>query len=503
MEFLDPKKQRAYNIKLFVGYFLVAICLVLAGIILLYQANGFGITREGNVVQNGLIFVSAQPRPADIYIDNQLYKDQTNTRILLQAGQYKFRVQRDGYRPWQRSITIEGGSVSHFDYPLLFPTDLKTNKVADFASVPKLTIQSPDRRWLVVQNGVDFATMTIFDLADYKKIGTTETVTIPASVFGLNAGTHSWELVEWSTDNRHVLLKHITTEGEKNSSEYILFDITKPEASQNLSKLFGESAGMIQLKDKKYDKYYDFSAANRTLSTRTLSQPAPDLVLKDVLQYKPYGSDKILYATTVGAADGMVSVRLLEGKDTYQIRQVPIGDKYFMDMASYSGDWYVLAGSSNDTKSYLYKDPQGYSRDNPQKPLVPVQILKIANPTFAQFSDNTRFLMVENGLNIAVYDAENDKGYNYTLQKAIDAPQQHVRWLHGHHFAYVSDGKLVVCDFDNTNYQTLQALDPTTYFSFDRDYNHVYSFARPTSSVENATMPLELQHTSLLTDKDL
>jgi hypothetical protein len=97
MDFLDPKRRRAHNIRLIVGYVLVAIALALATTILVYQANGFGV-KQGKVIQNGLIFVSSNPSGATVNLNGQQYKDATNTRIVLQSGTYTMRLNRDGYR---------------------------------------------------------------------------------------------------------------------------------------------------------------------------------------------------------------------------------------------------------------------------------------------------------------------------------------------------------------------------------------------------------------------
>ena len=148
MEFLDPKKQKAHLIRLIIGYVLITIALVLTTIILLYQAYGFGL-RNGEVIQNGLIFMSSHPDPADIYVNNQKRDEKTNSRLLMPAGQYTFRLERDGYRPWKRAISVEGGSVGRFDYPFLFPTKLTTTTTKKYEARPSVVTQSPDQRWVL------------------------------------------------------------------------------------------------------------------------------------------------------------------------------------------------------------------------------------------------------------------------------------------------------------------------------------------------------------------
>ncbi|MCA9334368.1 PEGA domain-containing protein, partial [Candidatus Saccharibacteria bacterium] len=150
MDYLDTKKERRHSIILFTGYICIAIAIALTAIILLYQAYGFGVTRKGDVTQNGLLFFSSQPNPANISVNGKLTRYTTNTRLSILSGVYKFEITRDGYRNWERMIEVEGGAVQHFDYPFLIPSKLSDKKIKTFATAPRFTTQSPDRRWLVV-----------------------------------------------------------------------------------------------------------------------------------------------------------------------------------------------------------------------------------------------------------------------------------------------------------------------------------------------------------------
>jgi hypothetical protein len=61
MDYLDPSKERAQTIRLIIGYILIGVAILIATLILLYQAYGFGINKEGQVIQSGLVFMSSQP----------------------------------------------------------------------------------------------------------------------------------------------------------------------------------------------------------------------------------------------------------------------------------------------------------------------------------------------------------------------------------------------------------------------------------------------------------
>src|SRR5437868_1052460 len=102
MDFLDPKKKRAHIIRLYVGYFLMAIALGIGTLILMFELFGYDVNHKtGGVIQNGLVFVDAHPESAQIIVNGKP-EGQTDARLTLPAGQYSFELKRDGYRNWKR-----------------------------------------------------------------------------------------------------------------------------------------------------------------------------------------------------------------------------------------------------------------------------------------------------------------------------------------------------------------------------------------------------------------
>src|SRR5690242_8745750 len=126
MDFLDPTTARRSQTRLLLGYCLVALAIGIATLLLLYQAEGYNIDRRGEVIQNGLVFVSSSPNGSAIYLNDKRYKSNTDTRVVAPAGKYTLRISQTGYRPWERPVWVAGGDVQHFDYPLLFPENLQT-----------------------------------------------------------------------------------------------------------------------------------------------------------------------------------------------------------------------------------------------------------------------------------------------------------------------------------------------------------------------------------------
>ena len=509
MDFLDPQKQKAHARRLAIGYLLIGAAVILATTILLYRSYGFELGKNGQIVQQGLVFVSSSPNPANIYIDGQL-NGTTNKRVFIDAGQYRFEIERNGYRPWWRDVTVEGGSVEHFDYPFLFPTTLTSSPVKNYGSNPELSIQSPSRQWLLVQSPSAFDEFDEFDLSNTQVtqvIATEQTITIPQSVYTQSTGAQSWAMVEWSTDNKHVILKHTFEEDGQIASEYILLDRADPQDSINLTNMLGTNPTSLSFVDKSnYQNYYVYDQSARTLETASLSSPAPQPYLNNVMAFYPYTKGNILYATTQGAPSGKVAIDLLQGGTTYPITQLnagsnPESDQYLLDFTQYSGDWYVAVGISGDNKVYVYQDPQTQLQAEPGQAVAPIAILKVNNPNNISFSANAQFIMVESGTSFAVYDAENEKSYAYTIKAPLDSPQAYATWMDGDRLMYVSNAKVVVFDYDSANQQTLVSAMSGLLPVFDTNYTYLYTYV---SVPANGSAPAgtDLDATSMLIPKD-
>jgi hypothetical protein len=500
MDYLDPSKERAQTIRLIIGYILIGVAILIATLILLYQAYGFGINKEGQVIQSGLVFMSSQPSNAEIYLNGKIYRNSTNTKLQLPAGQYTAELRRSGYSEWQRIITVEGGSVQHFDYPKLFPVSLKTENIRTYAEAPGLATQSPDRHWLLVQETASPLNFDLYDLSDNKNVNKNASlINLPESVLtNPREGAQSIKLAEWSTDNRHVMLLHTYTANNTTASEYIMLDRQDPAASINLTRtLLLSPAKQLQLWDKKPNQFYVYDTESHTLGTTTIEAAGTVSPLLDqVIAFKPYGRNMVLYITDKAAPAGQVLSMLYDNGTIYKIREHGPTAPFLIDMAQYNGDWFVAAGASADNKVYVYKNPQRLRKSSSTAVLVPVQIMRLTAPNKLQFSTNTEHIMIENAANFVDYDAETDKGYHFTSKYSLDPPAPYASWMDGQRLTYVSGGKVAVFDYDNINGRILSPASPNYLPFFDRDYKNLYTL------VPAANGSLVLTSSSMLTPED-
>jgi len=472
MDYLDPRKRRAYNLRLVVGYVLVAIVIALATVILVYGANGYGInTKTGQIVQNGLLFVDSSPGGAEIYLKGRDQHATTSARLVLPAGNYSLTLKKEGYRDWTRQFRLNELGVSRYVYPFLFPEKPVATNLKSYPANPGLFTESPDRRWLLVENNQQSITAPVFDQYDLSTLDDqtplVQQLTIPAGVFTAYTPNSTLTVVEWSTDNNNLLLQYTSA----SANEYIVFNRAHPDQSFNVNKMFNIAPAKVSLYNKKADRLYIYTQSDGSLRLGdTGNQTLGPVILKNILTFKPYGKDLITYVTLNGEPDGMAAARIWDNGQTYKLSEFSAGGTYLVDAAQFSGHFYYAAGSDTAGRVIIYKDPIDYIKNPIYKRAQP--LLSLVNPGVKKlgFSDNARFLGTQSGQQFAVYDFETGSLYRYSITEPLAGV---MAWMDGHRYIGDSSGKVFVMDYDGTNRQVLTDSNYQYGGLFDQNYHNM------------------------------
>ncbi len=488
MDFLDPRKRRSHRLRLIVGYGLITIAIGLATVILVYGAYGYSIDRKtGGIVQNGLLFVDSKPGNTNIYLNGKSINSATAARLILPAADYELILKKTGYRDWKRSFTLYEHSIARFVYPYLFPVKLVTASLKSYASLPVLVTQSPDRRWLLLQNPAATSRVVSFDefdTSDPRKPA--RPLLLPSNLLtGGSEGTLTE--VEWSADNNHLLIKH----DYQGASEFILIDRREPSRSMNLNRVFAFNPTQIQLYDKKVDKLYFYDRSTSTLRLANVREAALEPVLLNrVLAFKPYGTDLISYITDNQMPPGQVSARIWDKQQSHQLTSFPVGDTYLIDAVQFQSNWYYVAGSNTSDRLSIFKNPLNDLKNITVGRARPMTTFLITGAKMVKFSTNTRFLAFQGAQKLVVYDFEESKRYQYNSPSASESP---LRWMDGHRLIGVSEGQVLVWDYDATNRQSLvPTLLPTGGY-YSSDFNRLYTVATVTGSESKTLQTTEMR----------
>ncbi len=472
MDFLDPRRKKAHRRRLFIGYILMGIGIIIGTITLFYLAYGYDIDRKtGTVIQNGIVFVDSKPGGAVIYLNDVRQNSRTASRMALPAGVYTVRLEAEGYRHWERTFNLEGGQIQRLVYPFLLPNVFETDDMHQYEFQPQLTSQSPDRRWVFVQQPGQTYLFDVFDLRDAQKAPVQ--VLVPPAILTEPAAEASLKFVEWSNDNRHVLLER--TFGDR--TEYIMLDRENPAQSVNINTMMGIEPRMPSLRNKRHDQLYYLDAVPGVLrvadlSSRTISAP----LVSSALAYNSYGDDIVLFVTQEGMDEGRAEFRVLEGDKVYPLKSVSAADAYVLDVSRYSNKWYYVVGSAADNMAFVYENPLPALKAQTRTPLIVTAILRLENPRFVSFSANTQFIALQSGNKLLVIDLEDSRQYRTSLTHDIPLDRQ-LKWMDGHRLLFMVGSQSYILDFDGSNEQTLvTSLVDRPYF--DRDYDNVFTLER-------------------------
>lgn len=113
---------------------LIGLFITIGSIIAILYATGYRFEFKGNGTGNfkfiegtGLLVATSKPDGARVYVNNDL-TTATNNTINLAPGEYDVRIEKDGYLPWSKKISINNSLVSEAN-ALLFPTAPKLEAI--------------------------------------------------------------------------------------------------------------------------------------------------------------------------------------------------------------------------------------------------------------------------------------------------------------------------------------------------------------------------------------
>lgn len=475
MDFLDPAKKRAHKIQLFIGHTLMGVLVLIGTYILVYQAYGFDVDRDtGEVFQNGLVFIDSAPDGAEIKLNGDVHKNQTNNRLALPEGHYDLEINKEGYRTWRKSFDLEGGKIERFVYPTLFLNDLNSSD-QQTVNAPSFVTQSPDRRWVLIGEENKLSSFIEYDLntlEDEKPVS--RTFTLPQELFTSGRGNHRLDLVEWSTDNTNLLVQHYFSGG----SEFVVINRDKAEESFNVNKLLGQNPSKVLLKDKKIDQLFVYSSKTKLLSQVAVEGPTTEKIAEDVMAFEPHGNDVVAMVVHTSDNTKKAQVFIREGEQEFQVREMVANSEVKLVIASYDNDWYLAVYDPGDQRTYIYRNPTEFIKRNPGLHPPPIMVLNnIGTVNEVEFSQNTQFISARSGQHFAVYDNEYSRSFRFDVKSPFDKSTE-VVWMDGHRFLAFSKRKIIVFEFDGQNQQTLIGAYGGLPVAFNRDYTELYAIQK-------------------------
>lgn len=482
---IDTESPRFKSTLRAIQYAVLSLLVVVGTIILVFAGQGYDFNRgTGQVIQNGLLLINTLPENALVTINGQPESDQTPGRFALPAGEYDLALSLDGYRDWNKQITVTPSGVEWVYYPLLVPIELTTARVGVWRNL-EFIAPTPNGRSLLVRQATK---QLSFSLVEVDNAAVTNELTInpPATMLDLSEGDSigTFNFIEWSENGRHALVGY--EQGEL--AQILWLDTENPSNSLNLNQVFDLNLSEPVFIDGDAQRLYvlvEGDLRRLDLDERTISAP----LARGVASYK---ATRDRFVTYLASVDGVTQIGLIEGNDARLLRNNLDGaaSRYDFTVAEFDREFYLALLDTLNNQLVIATNPH-----QPDSSVADV-VLDSPGARFVSFSVNGQFALAQGGGSFVSYDLDRARTHRYNTPFVQPAEAEMV-WMDGYRLVgFDRKGQMHIFEFDGGNAEKMLAVNPAFDVFFTPDFDALYSVS-PLDQSRNSF----LMHTSLINEK--
>lgn len=403
---------------------------------------------NGRLEQGALMQFDSQPGGANVWIDGGMLGGQTATKQTVVAGVHSVKMTKTGYEDWNRTLSIEAGTLTWLDYARLVPTNRSVQPVQSYTSLAALTY-SPDRKWALALPNASLGTFQLIDLRS-EAIKTADLV-LPATLYSTEPDTAStFTLYRWNTGGRYIIVKH--TYGD-NKTEWLMVDTQEVAKSSNITRMLGVDLSDLQFTGSSGTSLYglanDGVIRKIDLSAGTISRPLVSHVqsfslLEDTSTLSYVGMDP---ADTTKKVAGIYKDGE-NGPTILRTAQDPSRSLH-IDVGRYFSDTFVAIAEGQDVEILTGPLPSDGASENNLKPYGRMQLK--APVSALSFSPNADYVLAQSGADFKSYELEHKRTNSGAITPAEGQSATTLRWLDGAHVWNDDTSFLTMRDFDGAN----------------------------------------------------
>ena len=437
-------KKRRQTIRLIIREFIMVVAIIALVIVLTFVAMGYNLDKNGEVGQSGLLQIRSNPSGAIIEIDGEILSAKTNTSKMLTAGEHHVKLSKTGYDTWEKTILSESGWLLKLDYPRLFLTERVTDTVRDYSSDIQNFSVSPNHEFIVysLASADDWTMLNVNNSNDI-----TETSLAVSKILEKNTVVD----LKWNNNSDKILVQT----KKDNDTEWIIINVNNIDKSINLSRTFGMNFSDMEFASDNGEKLIAIENGNlRTVmaSDRTISQ----IMASDVECFSQNES-KIIYLTRNH------DVKLYQdGADDVTLASFGPEKTVRIALGEYLSRKYLVIIVDNNAYYYRGNLP---TKDNSLDDME-LALKKELKTTPDQLIKHSRdeLYIARSGKQLAVYDAEINKLSEYELES------DDFYFLDDSLIATISEGKMIVRDFDGENRRDITTASGAGFIARDSKY---------------------------------
>ncbi|MBR2795658.1 PEGA domain-containing protein [Candidatus Saccharibacteria bacterium] len=439
------RTRRRQSLKVIISEAIMVIAVILMVTILAFIVSGYWVGSDFKIERQGLLQVASVPTGANVEIDgSSSWLQRTNTSKVLSSGEHTIILTKDGYDSWQKTITITEGLLYRLNYPRLFLNNRQSEEVLNTVGVTAASV-SQNRELMLLLNGTTEWTLANLngDAVEYKKLDVSKVFSTVSLADDATVGLFTGEIVsmDWDKDNSHILFKVVSGTG----TEWVLVDVRNVSNSINLTKSFGYDFDTVKIINNSSSAL--LATQNGNLHKIDLTNKSLSSVLAEkVISFSQYDNEVAFFASETEVGDAETDNK------PYFIGLLNLSDSRVDKLTTISTPGQVAYSRFYDNKYItIFTDDEAllYKKDESSDPIS--FELKFT-PDTIKIGHNGEFIALSSGNKIATIDMESLK-----LSEWQAEGNSRFGWLDGFMIYSVTDGELIVYDYDGLNRRVLSS----------------------------------------------
>lgn len=422
------------SLKVIISEAAMVLGVILLVVVLALIVSGYWVNSDFEVQRQGMIQVASTPTGADLSIDGESsWLQRTNTSKMLSSGEHSIVITKDGYDTWSKTVEVSEGLLYRIHYPRLFWQDRKPESALSTTGTTIASV-SPDGDTLLLMNTTTSWQVVKLDNDTLKpqKIDISNYFSNVSMAEGAEVGVFTGEVLDadWDRNGDHILIK--TKQGD--TVEWTILDVNNIKNSINLTKEFGANFTDVKILDNSSSNL--LAVQNGNLHKIDVPSKIISAVLvENVVDFDHYENEIIF------------SAQAPNGK--YKIGLFKIGDKKVKELETMDKPAKVVISKFYDDMYIATLDEDRfalYKKDDYSEIMHTTLGFK---PQHIKVGHDGEFITMWESTQIATLDMETASVVEWSTEG------ENFDWL-GHDMIFsVSDGELIVYDFDGLNRRIL------------------------------------------------
>lgn len=460
--------KKRETIRRVVVYTIMVTAILSLTTILLLLMLGYRYNKgDNNFIQGGLVQFNSQPTGASVRVGSADLASRTRSKITLNPGEYKVRMTLNGYKDWEKTATVQPGTVLWLNYAQFVPAAPQTTGVFETQKLASVAMQEQGRRIALLQ---DAGVPTITTVATNDDQISPKPITLPVSSYAASS-THAFSLEKLSGDNKHLLVKHQYDAGV----EWLIVDLDDATKSYAITSDVANQITGVQFDPSSADTAYALFVDGSVRKVSVDNGEQSEVLLRNVADFTLTSSGSIFYTTR--RAEGVVSTGYLtKGKtESRTIDSFKSDEPIHIAAGKYFSTFYIATSLGSNTTINAYET---FPESDSETELVATSqknITTTAPVTLLSFKADARLVAIQQARSLTVYDVDLSRQSDIALKGVAQDISKPIEWLNAFHFWNDGSGSARQYEFDGGNQEDITPVAPGFSAAYSQNKRYFYT----------------------------